>query len=83
MDDTRPLFQGLCLQSSEGRMYMGTYDGMPPEARKRAAYSSYNLCAACIFDVAKNLNNGIMTNESKFLCAAISAMERTIMEQEK
>lgn len=45
-------FQGLCLQSNEGWQHMNMFDRMPPSLRRRLAYSPFNLCPACVRDVA-------------------------------
>jgi len=45
-------FQGLCLQSSQGSMFMSYYDVMPPATRELVRNSSFNLCAACVRDRA-------------------------------
>ncbi len=45
-------FQGSCLVANEGRFYMVIYDIFPPEIRLRLQSSTYNLCAACVQDIA-------------------------------
>lgn len=46
--------QGICLQSEdgEGARYMRNFDEFPPAVRRRIAASPYNLCAACLCDIA-------------------------------
>lgn len=53
--DARLLFQGKCLQSSEGKGYRWMeqhFDRMPPEVRARLRVSDFNLCSACVYDLA-------------------------------
>ncbi len=45
-------FQGLCLESSQGSMFMSYYDVMPPATRELVRNSSFNLCAACVQHMA-------------------------------
>lgn len=48
-------FQGKCLQSSEGHLYMEQYyDTFPPLAREMLQKSTFNICAACVnYEVMK------------------------------
>lgn len=41
-------FQGLCLLSSQGRLYMRDFDRLPPDIRQRLRESPFNLCTACV-----------------------------------
>ena len=45
-------FQGLCLVSYQGSDFMLVYDAMPPSVRELVRNSSFNLCAACVRDMA-------------------------------
>lgn len=43
-------FQGMCLQSVEGRDLMNSFDQLPPLARNRLRQSPFNICPACVND---------------------------------
>ena len=45
-------FQGLCLQSSKGQLYMKDFDRLPPEIREKLRESPFNLCTACVLEQA-------------------------------
>lgn len=59
----RDKFQGLCLENSEGYLYMGTYDDFPPDVRLRLQSSAFNLCAACVVKLACMYHNTLLAIE--------------------
>jgi hypothetical protein len=47
-------FQGKCLQNDEGWRFMRNFfDELPPPVRMRLAISQYNLCTACVSELAR------------------------------
>lgn len=60
-------FQGKCLINSEGWQYMRwVFDRFPPRVRERLRDSPFNICAACVGDVA---NLGVGGSELAYLDA--------------
>jgi hypothetical protein len=45
-------FQGLCLIAMEGSKTIIKYDYQSPQVRAMIRNSSFNLCAACVQDMA-------------------------------
>lgn len=75
----RDRFQGLCLQSEDGWEFMSTFDEMPWEVRNELRNSPFNLCPACVFDVAYKIGSSC---EPFFLIKAIREMEQMIRCEE-
>lgn len=78
-------FQGLCLQSCPGSEFMVNYDHLPPQVRARSSSSPFNLCAACIEDIAARLadtDNVRWHPQSRHYLAAIESMENMIRCEE-
>lgn len=58
--DTRQRFQGKCYRSSEGWQWMNTsYDTLPPIVRARLQSSDMNICAACVWEEAREIDSKI------------------------
>lgn len=75
----RLIFQGKCLQSTNGATWMVShFDGMPSSIRRRLRESPFNLCAACVGDLAlaKVMRNS-MGMEKAYL-SSINEMEEMI-----
>lgn len=50
-------FQGLCLESMQGKDLIGNYDIMPPQIRELVCNSNFNICPACLCDMAIEFAN--------------------------
>jgi hypothetical protein len=52
-------FQGLCLVSDRdaGVKYISICDTLPKAVRERLHNSPFNLCAACLEDIARRMAN--------------------------
>lgn len=78
-------FQGLCLMAMEGSQFMSIHDRFPPEVRVRASLSPFNLCAACLYDIAGSLavaEIGHWHPKPKHYLSAIERMESLIRCEE-
>lgn len=78
-------FQGLCLLSMEGSQFMSSHDNFPPEVRVRSSSSPFNLCAACIHDIALGYSiqeTGQWLPKPRHYLSAIERMENQIRCEE-
>lgn len=75
-EDKRQRFQGNCLQSMEGSKFMKYYDNYPPEVKSRLRESPYNLCVACVDDLA--WESGMRGSQKECMIKAIEMMEDMI-----
>ena len=67
-------FQGLCLQAMNGCQTISSFDGLPSEIREIVRNSSFNLCPACLLDMAGGQKGDIRS--------AIGQMEHLIRCEE-
>ena len=74
-------YQGLCLVAAQGRLYMHNYDALPAPVRNRLKNSPFNICAACVYQLAENQSTDPAITEAEFM-AAIAQMERQILCEE-
>jgi hypothetical protein len=76
--------QGRCLQNSKTPDFMRIYDGFDPASRKRLRESVYDLCAACVRDLAIEIMRDRRNYGSSdiYFCEAIDQIERQIRCQE-
>lgn len=49
-------FQGLCLVNAAGSQTIEAYDGLPSEVRAIVRDAPYNLCPACLSEIAHNIS---------------------------
>jgi hypothetical protein len=78
MTDTRQRFQGLCLESDEGWVYMRDgYDRFSPAVRKRLRESPFNLCSACVYQQSSRFFAHEHNRDRRYF-AAIEMMEEQI-----
>ena len=72
--------QGRCLQNAKQPAFMSFYDGFDPATRKRLRDSHFDLCAACVQDIAREIARDRRMYELPeiFYCEAIDQMERQI-----
>lgn len=75
-EDARQRFQGKCLQSKEGRIFMDIYDECPSEVKNRLMNSPYNLCVACVRDIA--YGTGMSGSPKERMMKAIDIMEEQV-----
>ena len=78
-------YQGLCLVDYRGSETIAQYDKMSPEARQLVRNSSFNICPACIMDIARELafrrTNDLIPDLWDYQCA-IHRMETQIRCEE-
>lgn len=76
-EDARQRFQGLCLQSTEGSRWMNLhFDALPPAVRERLRESPFNLCPACVADIA--YGTGMSGSAKERMMKAIDIMEEQV-----
>jgi hypothetical protein len=78
-EDTRQRFQGLCLWSAKGHMFMDIFDDMPKEAREAISNSPFNICAACLLEKTHELDGD---DDTCLYVEALHSMEDLIRQQE-
>ena len=69
--------QGRCLQNAKDPSFMRLYDTFDPATRKRLRESAYDLCCACVQDIAVEINRDrrLHLEPRIFHCEAIDQME--------
>jgi hypothetical protein len=83
MDD-RYGMQGRCLQNGKTPDFMHIYDEFDPTSRKRLRESVYDICCACVRDIATEimLNRRSYAGHELYICEAIDQIERQIRFEE-
>lgn len=77
----RSKFQGKCFYSTNGHQWMTRFfDELDQAIRKRLSQSPYNLCTACVIDIAVRK---LEFPEPSAYIKAIEEMEQQIAAEEK